>query len=271
MSVINPSDIVSTSHHIVSIRDGKVYKKPRNDTPEALSEILQDYEYLKLIGYEVEFEDNTLIMPFIGQPLDTMEPDMEELLKAIEHAQKSLPLPPLKKSKLGKEIYSITKQKIKERLPENDYELKNQTKEAMKAAKRILNKKIPQVISHTDTHSKNFLKDENGRIHLIDWESSVAGLPEFDLATLHVYLAREAEEGIITREQADNAYEKYIKPLIKDQEAYDSFFVFKIIRNLSWVYVFDDVKKYEYLVQLINDVMAPYIQEHKANKENKMI
>lgn len=268
MSELTPENIVSTSHHIVSIRDGKVFKNPRNDTPEALAEILQDYEYLKMIGYDVDFEDNVLIMPFIGQPLDTIEPDMEELLKAIDHAQKSLPLP-YTKNKIGKEVYNITKQKIKERLPENDYKLKKRTKTAMRTARRILNKRVPQVISHTDTHAKNFLKDDTGKIHLIDWESSIAGLPEFDLAVLYVYLRQEMVKGIITQDQADNAYKKYIEPRIVDKEAYDAFTVFKLVRHLSWAYLFEAPKEIEYLVEEINETMEPYVEKYAKKKEKQ--
>lgn len=256
--VLSETDVISTSHHIVSFKDGKVYKKPRNNSIEALAEITQDYEYLRLIGYDVEFENNVLIMPFIGQPLDSMAENMDELLIAIEKAQKSLPIPHYE-GKIGKNIHAITKQKIKERLPDNNFKVKKRTKEAMRAAKKILNKRIPQVISHTDTHSKNFLKDDSGRIHLIDWESSIPGRPEFDLAVLHIYLLEEAAENVITLEQAELTYQKYIKPLIKDQEAYDAFFVFKLVRHLSWAFVLGKVEEGERYILQVNDIMKPYM------------
>lgn len=270
MIKLNASDVISTSHHIVSFKDGKVYKKPRNDSPTALAEIQQDYEYLTLIGYEVEFEDNTLVMPFIGQPLDSIEPNMEKLLESIDKAQKHLPLPK-NSGKIGKDISKITKEKIRERLAENDYDLRKRTKESMKMAKRILNKRTPIVIAHTDSHSKNFLKDDKGDIHLIDWESSVAGLPEFDLAVLYIYLLTESIEGIITEEQSENAYRNHIRPRIVDQEAFDAFFVFKLIRHLSWTYVLGDMDIGERFIKIINETMAPYIKDREYKKQSKII
>lgn len=259
------SNVVSTSHHIVSIHGDKVYKRPRNNTPVALEEIAQDYLYLSLIGYDVRMEDDILVMPFIGTPLDSIAPDMGPILQAIEKAQQSLPLPASEK-KIGSLVSSITKQKIRERLKGNDFQLKERTSKAMKTAKKILNKRTPRVISHTDTHSKNFLKDKNGVIHLIDWESSIAGLKEFDLAVLHVYLIQEVAKGVIPQSTADEIYENQLKPLIEDQEAYDAFMVFKLVRHLSWAYLelendaFADAREevVEMLVKMINDLMVPY-------------
>ena len=261
---ISSDDVISTSHHIVSIKDNKVYKKPRNDTPEALSEIQQDYLYLTFMGYDVEISNNVLIMPFIGEPLESIATNLEQVLTSIVTAQQSLPLP-YSKRKMGKEIYEITRQKIKERLSVNDYGLKSKTKKSAKAAKRILNKRTPTVISHTDTHSKNFLKDKDGKIHLIDWESSIAGIPEFDLATLHIYLQAEKEDGLITEEQFNSAYLTYIEPQIKDKEAYDAFYVFKLIRHLSWAYLEKDKERCDRLVETINEIMLPYIEEENKD------
>lgn len=261
-------DIISTSHHIVSIKDSKVYKQPRDKTPEAIAEIQQDYLYLTFMGYEVELSEYTLIMPFIGEPLKSIAIDMEQVLTAITTAQKSLPLPPQKK-KLGREIYDVTHQKIKERLKDNDYNLKARTKKSAKMAKKILNKRTPTAISHTDTHSKNFLKDAEGRIHLIDWESSIAGIPEFDLATLYVYLQAEKDDGLITEDPFKSAYMAYIEPQIEDREAFDAFYVFKLIRHLSWAYLEKDKDRCERLVVQINDIMRPYIERDHKNRSQE--
>lgn len=251
-------NIVSTTHHIVRIEGDKVIKTARDNSTTARQELLNDYEYLTIMGYEVSLEGNSLIMPFIGNPLDSLHENIEQLLQILEQVQTTLPLPQYKK-KLGKSIYKTTKQKLVERLGEEDlYQVRERTKAAMKTVRKILNKKTPTVISHTDSHAKNFLKDENGTIHLIDWESSIAGLPEFDLAVLESYLLVEYYDDLITQEAVNQIVEKFIKPRVEDNEAYDCFLCIRLMRQAIYEYSIGNILRGDKMIEKSNSVILPY-------------
>lgn len=259
--------VISTTHHTVRIVGDKVIKTARDTSPAALRELHNDYRYLTIMGYKVTVDGNSLIMPFIGNPLESIADSIESLLDVLEQAQLTLPMPETKK-RLGKSIHKTTKQKLVERLGQEDpYDVHTRTRESMRTARKILNQKTPTVISHTDSHSKNFLRDDAGTIHLIDWESAIAGLPEFDLAVLELYLLAEVTEGVITEDIMVQVTEQFIKPRVKDTEAYDAFFSVKLVRHALWQYSLDNTELGEYFVDKANAVMLPYLPEENPHVE----
>lgn len=274
-SVINSIDndkIISTSHHIVSVNKENtiVTKTPRVSTPTALAEIRKDHNHLKLLGYDVRLDDrNNLIMPFIGRPLTSITEEMPRIIELIKTLQTSvlqlsnknideIHSHSSRQEKIGDAFYRVNNQKIKERLPDNDYGINERVGSSLTKAANILNQRTASVITHSDTRAANFLKDDNNKIHLIDWESAVPGLPDLDLASLHSYLFKETAEKVITTEKAKQSYISQIRPHIQDKEAYDSFLALKTARRISWAYVFKNFDEAEDAIKLVNRIMEKY-------------
>lgn len=257
--------LLSNTHHPVYLKGGQVYKEPRDITERAIEEIKSDYYYLTLIGHKVRLENITLIMPFIGDPIDNVYNNLSEILVSLQRMQEILPLPH-HTGQMGSLFSKATELKIQERLPSHDYGMRAKTKEATDTATLILNRRSPQVISHTDLHSQNFLKDDSGTVHIIDWESSIAGLKEMDLASLHGSLIREIRAGFITPTQASCAYHEHIHPLIEDKPAYDAFRALKATRSLSRSYWQGKIEEGDSLILSVNEIMKPYIEQERYRR-----
>jgi thiamine kinase len=119
---------------------------------------------------------------------------------------------------------------------------------------------------HHDLNSLNFILDEQGKLHLLDWEFAAAGHCDFDIATLFQTFAWQQPQQVAFL----RLYNQYYPAAQVDASQLDKMAVVVEMMTLLWcilMYQQNQAESYHKLWQLSELALAQKIQ--KINKESQ--